>query len=170
MPYRVEMGTNQAMSSNSSSVRRFEGVARDLDLAIAIVEMAESTRTAQEAATACGCDVGQIVKSLIFLTKESVTPVLLLVSGDNQVDQSNVAALIGEPLVRPDAKFVKQTTGFSIGGVPPFGHTQNLKTYIDRDLLLHETVWAAAGSPKAVFSISSAALKDVAQATVIAVC
>ncbi len=158
------------MSSKSSSVERFEKSARDLDLTIAIVEMTESTRTAQEAAAACGCDVGQIVKSLIFLTGDTVTPVLLLVSGDNQVDQHMVAALLGESLERPDAKFVRQTTGFSIGGVPPFGHATPLKTYIDQDLLRHETVWAAAGSPKAVFSVSSIVLKDVTNAIEIAVC
>lgn len=157
------------MSSKSSSVERFEKSARDLGLTIAIVEMAESTRTAQEAAAACGCDVGQIVKSLIFLTRESATPVLLLVSGDNQVDQSKVATLLGEALERPDAKFVRQTTGFSIGGVPPFGHATPLKTYMDQDLLLHEAVWAAAGTPKAVFSISSTVLKDITKASVIAV-
>ena len=158
------------MSSKSSSVERFEKSARDLDLAIAIVEMAESTRTAQEAAAACSCDVGQIVKSLIFLTRDSATPVLLLVSGDNRVDQDKVAALLGEALERPDAKFVRQTTGFSIGGVPPFGHATPLTTYIDQDLLLHEAVWAAAGTPRAVFSISSTVLKDITNASVIAVC
>ncbi len=132
--------------------------------------MDESTRTAQEAAAACNCDVSQIVKSLIFRTGETAQAVLLLVSGRNRVDEEKVAATIGEPLVRPDADFVRQVTGYAIGGVPPFGHAEPMITYMDTDLLRHDTVWAAAGTPKAVFSIPSTQLRDVADARTIEVC
>lgn len=158
------------MIAKSSGAERFRAAAADRGLAIAIVEMDESTRTAQEAATACECDVGQIVKSLIFQTRDTADAVLLLVSGTNRVDQDKVAATIGQPLDRPDADFVKEFTGYSIGGVPPFGHARSMTTYMDADLLEHDTVWAAAGTPKAVFSISSARLRDVTQAATIAVC
>lgn len=158
------------MIAKSSGSERFRQAAAEHGLTVTIVEMDESTRTAQEAAAACDCDVSQIVKSLIFKTRDTAQAVLLLVSGTNRVDEKKVAATIGEPLVRPDADFVRQVTGYSIGGVPPFGHDVRMTTYMDTDLLEHDTVWAAAGTPKAVFSISSAQLRDVVQAETIAVC
>lgn len=122
-------------------------------LVIAPQIMPASTRTAQEAAAACGCDVAQIVKSLIFRGEASGKPYLLLISGANRVDEQAAGAVIGEELGRADAKFVREATGFSIGGVAPFGSAQPLPTYFDPDLLRFETVWAAAGTPLAVFEV-----------------
>jgi prolyl-tRNA editing enzyme YbaK/EbsC (Cys-tRNA(Pro) deacylase) len=131
--------------------------------------MPASTRTADEAAAACGVRVGQIVKSLLFLGAESGRPYLLLASGANRVDEQGVAAELGEPLVRPKAEAVRTLSGFAIGGVPPLGHATALATYIDRDLLQYDVVWAAAGTPHAVFAVDPRALQKAADATIIAV-
>jgi prolyl-tRNA editing enzyme YbaK/EbsC (Cys-tRNA(Pro) deacylase) len=120
--------------------------------------MPQSTRSADEAAAACGCHVAQIVKSLVFAGAASGEPYLLLVSGCNRVDPAGIAAALGEALVRPDAAKVRAWTGFAIGGIPPFGHDRRLRTFLDRDLLAFETVWAAAGTPNAVFAADPAAL------------
>jgi prolyl-tRNA editing enzyme YbaK/EbsC (Cys-tRNA(Pro) deacylase) len=126
-----------------------------------VVELPASTRTAVEAAQAVGCGVGQIVKSLIFKGKDSGRPILILVSGSNRVDLTKAAAEIGEALDKADADFVRQHTGFAIGGVPPVGHTEALDTYIDVDLLQYTEVWAAAGTPNAVFRLVPADLERV---------
>ncbi|MFN3744784.1 MAG: YbaK/EbsC family protein [Hyphomicrobiaceae bacterium] len=149
--------------------RRVQQAADALGLAVRVVEMAQSTRTAEEAAAACGCAVGQIIKSLVFRGRESGKPVLLLVSGANRVDQAGVAGIIGEALDRPDAAFVREVTGFAIGGIPPFGHAQPLPTWIDKDLLQYEAVWAAAGSPEAVFEVDPRRLAAAIGARLISV-
>ena len=155
------------MTELKPAPRRVQKAADALGLAVHVVEMAQSTRTAEEAAAACGCAVGQIIKSLVFRGRESGKPVLLLVSGANRVDQAGVAAVIGEALDRPDAAFVREVTGFAIGGIPPFGHARVLSTWIDKDLLQYTTVWAAAGSPEAVFEVDPRRLLDVIGAKVI---
>lgn len=157
------------MTDLPSSALRVQKAATYLGLAIDIVTMAQSTRTAEDAAAACGCTVGQIVKSLVFRTGSGGRPILLLVSGSNRVDESLVSRTIGDELMRPDAGFVRERTGFAIGGIPPFGHDEHLDSYMDRDLLDHATVWAAAGTPRTVFAISSRALRDATAALVIAV-
>lgn len=157
------------MAEKLSGIDRVRLAATDLGLAVEIVEMPGSTRTAEDAAAACGCAVGQIVKSLVFVGAETRRPLLLLVSGANRVDETGVRAAIGEALERPDATYVRTTTGFAIGGVAPIGHETPMVTYLDRDLLAFETVWAAAGSPKAVFAIAPAQLAAATGATVIAV-
>ncbi|TPQ52846.1 hypothetical protein C2U72_01060 [Prosthecomicrobium hirschii] len=157
------------MAEKLSGIDRVRLAATDLGLAVEIVEMPGSTRTAEDAAAACGCAVGQIVKSLVFVGAETRRPLLLLVSGANRVDETGVRAAIGEALERPDATYVRTTTGFAIGGVAPIGHETPMVTYLDRDLLAFETVWAAAGSPKAVFAVAPAQLAAATGATVIAV-
>jgi prolyl-tRNA editing enzyme YbaK/EbsC (Cys-tRNA(Pro) deacylase) len=142
-------------------------VEHGLDVDIRI--MPESTRTAPEAAAAVGTSVGQIVKSLIFKGKRSGKPYLFLVSGTNRVNEHAVERVIGEAIVRPDADFVREATGFAIGGIPPLGHASPLQTYCDEDLLQYETVWAAAGTPNAVFSVDPAALREAIGAHIIAV-
>ncbi len=149
------------------SAERVREAAARLGLAVSIREMPQSTRTAEEAAAACGCRVGQIVKSLVFAGAASGEPYLLLVSGQNRVDQAGVATAIGEVLDRPDAARVRAWTGFSIGGIPPFGHDQPMRTFIDRDLLTYDTVWAAAGTPNAVFAADPRALAAAADAVTI---
>jgi len=151
------------------SAQKVEEAARRLGLAIAVRAMRQSTRTAEEAAAACGCAVGQIVKSLVFAGAASGTPYLLLVSGRNRVDEQAVAALIGEGLTRPNGKTVRDWTGFAIGGIPPFGHATPLETFVDRDLLDYDLVWAAAGTPSAVFSVAPKALAEAVGGRVIAV-
>ncbi|MCA9922755.1 MAG: YbaK/EbsC family protein, partial [Anaerolineales bacterium] len=133
--------------------------AETLGVKIEILEYAETTRSAQEAADAIGCEVAQIVKSLCFMVADA--PVMALVSGENQLDEKKLAGLCGvgrKKVKRANAEQVKTATGFSIGGVPPFGHTNPLTIFVDEDLLRFETVWAAAGTPFAVFAIAPDAL------------
>ena len=124
-----------------------------------VTEFAESTRTAEEAAVAVGCTVGQIVKSLIFLASDQ--PILALVSGANQADTARLAQIAGAPITRANAAIVREATGYAIGGVPPLGHATRLPTYLDRDLLQYDIIWAAAGTPNAVFSITPGELLRV---------
>ena len=147
-----------------ASVQRVADALAQLGIQAEITEFAESTRTAEEAAAAVGSTVGQIVKSLVFLAGER--PVLALVSGANRVDTERLAEIAGGPITRANADLVREATGFSIGGVPPVGHTTPLLTYLDRDLLQYERVWAAAGSPNAVFAIAPDELQRIANATV----
>jgi prolyl-tRNA editing enzyme YbaK/EbsC (Cys-tRNA(Pro) deacylase) len=142
----------------SPSAQKVQDALHALGLTLQVVELPDSTRTAVEAAQAVGCQVGQIVKSLIFKGKRSERPILIIASGPNRVDEKKIEALIGEPLGKADAEFVRQKTGFVIGGIPPVGHTQPLATYIDVDLLQYERVWAAAGTPHAVFQLDPADL------------
>ena len=151
------------------STDRVRAAAAAAGLAIDIREMPQSTRTAAEAAAACGCSVAQIVKSLIFRKAASGEPVLLLVSGKNRVDEKAVKAAIGDTLARIDANDVRELTGFAIGGVAPLGSLSPLETYMDADLLAHEVVWAAAGAPYAVFEVAPKALAEATGATVIKV-
>ncbi|MDX1417043.1 MAG: YbaK/EbsC family protein [Candidatus Promineifilaceae bacterium] len=135
--------------------QKVSDAAQALGLSIEIVTFAETTRTAQEAADAIGCELDQIVKSLCFAVNGE--PVMALVSGTNQLDERKLAILCGvgrKKVRRAPAEFVKDQTGFSIGGVPPFGHSQILPIYIDEDLLSFAEVWAAAGTPYSVFAIA----------------
>jgi len=130
--------------------------------------MPQATRSAAEAAAACGCSLGQIVKSLLFRGATSGKPYLLLVSGANRVNEQGVAAVIGEALRRPDADDVREVTGFSIGGIPPLGHRTPLITLMDAALLDYDLVWAAAGTPDAVFPVAPDRLAAAAEARIIA--
>lgn len=156
------------MTEITGPAARVRAAAESFGLSVTLRIMPESTRTAEEAAAACGCSVGEIVKSLVFRTKETGTPVLLLVSGANRVNEKAVGRLIGEAIERPDANFVRATTGFAIGGIPPLGHATPLTTWIDRDLLAFSEVWAAAGTPNAVFAVAPKALAEAIGAGVIA--
>lgn len=138
------------LSKNSSQVQSFLDRFR---LKLEVIELAQSTRTAQEAADAVGCELGQIVKSLVFKSLEK--PLLFLVSGKNQLDIKKVGGLLGLKIEKADADFAREQTGYPIGGVPPVAHAQPLDIFIDSDLLEYEFVWAAAGTPNAVFRIKS---------------
>ena len=151
------------------STAKVQSTAARLGLDVTVRDMPASTRTAEEAATACGVTVGQIVKSLVFLGAQTGKPYLLLVSGTNRVNESGVATHLGEGVKRPDGRSVRDLTGFAIGGIPPFGHDVPLATYMDQDLLQYDVVWAAAGTPKAVFSADPKKLRDAVGAKVIAV-
>ncbi len=124
-----------------------------LGLQLEVVELPGSTRTSQEAAQAVGCQVGQIAKSIIFRAIPSLRPILVIASGPNRVNEQVIARLVGEEIGKADADFVRLHTGFVIGGVPPLGHAEQLQTFIDRDLLRYPEIWAAAGTPHAVFRL-----------------
>ena len=163
------MVENTASGDRKSSTGRFEAAARAAGLDIILHRMPESTRTASEAAAACGTSPAQIVKSLIFRLADSGETVLLLVSGKSRVDEAKVAGVIGDRLERADAGHVRSVTGFAIGGVAPLGSLTPLRTFMDRDLLAFDRVWAAAGAPNAVFSIAPQTLAEATDAKIIAV-
>ncbi|NMG38491.1 YbaK/EbsC family protein [Chelativorans sp. ZYF759] len=152
----------------SKSIRRVEQAAKAAGLTIEVRRMGESTRTAEEAAQQCGCDVAQIVKSLIFQGKESGRLVLFLVAGNNRLDTTRAAALAGEALERADPRLIRERTGFAIGGVAPIGHLEPITAFADETLLGFKVVWAAAGAHDAVFSAEPRALLDAAGAQVAA--
>ncbi len=146
----------------SASAMKVQAALQALGLECQVVELPGSTRTAVEAAQAVGCQVGQIVKSLMFRGKSSGRPLLALVSGSNRVDEKKLSALAGEATEKADAEFTRLHTGFAIGGVPPLGHVEPITTFVDEDLLQYPEVWAAAGTPHAVFRILPA---DLARAS-----
>ena len=129
-----------------------------------IIRVDETARTAEGAATAVGATVGQIVKSLVFLSDG--TPVLALVSGSNRLDTAKLAAQTGGAISRADADAVRNATGYAIGGIPPLGNATALQVYCDQDLLDHDVVWAAAGTPDTVFAVAPDRLADVIGARV----
>lgn len=147
------------------SIQRVVDAARQRGLAIEVRHFPEGTRTAQEAAEAVGASLGQIAKSMVFLADGK--PILVLTSGPNRVDAAKVARHLGANQVRrASADEVRQATGFAIGGVPPFGHAQPLPVLFDYDLLQFETIWAAAGTPNAVFAIEPQRLAEASGAVV----
>lgn len=145
-----------------ASARKVQAALDALGLSLQVISLPASTRTAAEAAQAVGCQVGQIAKSIVFRAERSDRPVLVIASGSNRVNEKKIAALLGEPLGKADADFVRRRTGFVIGGVPPLGHAEPLETFVDRDLLQYEQIWAAAGTPHAVFSLTPAELVRLA--------
>ena len=149
-----------------ANAARVVAAAEAAGAAVEVVEYPEGTRTAAEAAAAVGCEVARIVKSLVFTVDG--TPVLALVGGDARLDEDRLAAAAGGTVGRADADVVRAATGFPIGGVPPFGHATPLPTFVDESLLAHDTVWAAAGTPRHVFEIVPDALVRLAGATPVA--
>jgi prolyl-tRNA editing enzyme YbaK/EbsC (Cys-tRNA(Pro) deacylase) len=146
----------ERIMSNSlgASVQKVQDVLKSLGFSGEVVVFSDSTRTAAEAAQAVGCDVGQIVKSLVFKGKQTHRPVLVETSGANRVNERRIGEELGEPIEKADADFVRQHTGFAVGGVPPVGHSEHIDTFIDQDLMQFEEIWAAAGNPHAVFRLT----------------
>lgn len=139
-------------------------------LSCSIIELPGSTKTAQEAAKSIGCELRQIVKSLIFTTKDSQQPVLILASGANRVNEEAISKHIGEDIIKADAALTKKITGFAIGTIPPLGHHNTIElVFIDEDLLNFESVWAAAGTPHAVFNINCKDLVAITKAKIITI-
>lgn len=126
-----------------------------------VVEFEQPTRTSAEAAAAIGCSVAEIAKSIVFRGRQSGQAVVVVASGDNRVSEAKVAALVGEPLGRADADFVREATGYAIGGVAPIGHAQPVKLLLDEDLQRFETVWAAGGTPFSVFPLTPGQLRGL---------
>jgi prolyl-tRNA editing enzyme YbaK/EbsC (Cys-tRNA(Pro) deacylase) len=147
---------------------RFLDEARARGLELEVREFPQGTRTAADAADAIGCDVAQIVKSLVFIADD--VPILVLTSGANRVDEAAVRQTLGlESLRKANAEEVREATGYAIGGTPPFGHRRHLRVICDPDLTVHDEVWAAAGTPSTVFPVTPARLLEVTEAEVTAV-
>ena len=142
------------MTQLSPSAQKVQDALRTLGFDLTVIEHTESTRTAQEAADRVGVTLGQIVKSLIFKGKTSGEPILVLTSGSNRVDEKRIKAYAGEKIGRAEPDFVREVTGYAIGGVPPIAHLQQMDTYLDEDLMQYDVVWAAAGTPNAVFELA----------------
>ena len=157
------------MPTLSTSAQKIQDQLKSLGYEYTVIEHTESTRTAQEAADRAGCELGQIVKSLIFKGKESGKPILVLTSGANRVDEKRISEYAGEAIGRAEAEFVRAVTGFAIGGVPPIGHIQTMETYLDEDFLRYETIWAAAGTPNAIFELKTTDLQSMTGGTVVRV-
>ncbi len=147
------------MADLSSSAAKVQAVLAARGYSFDILELDQSTRTAAEAAAAIGCEVAQIAKSILFRGKNSGKAVLVIASGANRVDEKAVAQLLGEKLGKADAAFVRKETGFVIGGVPPVGHDKPIETFIDEDILAYDVIWAAAGTPFAVFRLDPRSLE-----------
>ncbi|MCY4233094.1 MAG: YbaK/EbsC family protein [Bacteroidetes bacterium] len=145
--------------SLSAKVIHVQNTLQSLGVNYAVVQLQESTRTAQEASKALGCVIGQIVKSLVFSAVDR--PILVLASGSNRVYESLLSKTVGYDVTVARADFVLQHTGYSIGGVAPVGHPSPIPTYIDEDLLQYQQVWAAAGGTHAVFECQPAFLKTL---------
>jgi len=162
------------MSQLSPSAQKIQDLLHSLGFNYTVVEHAESTRTAQEAADRAGCELGQIIKSLIFRGKVSGKPILVLTSGANRVDEKRISGYAeentpalhaprqrGAGVSRADADFVRAVTGYAIGGVPPIGHNEKMETFIDEDLMQYLVVWAAAGTPNAIFELTPTDLQKM---------
>ena len=145
-------------------VSRFEAWLGDSGIGVTVMQFPAGTRTAVDAARAVGCDVRQIVKSLVFVA--AGRPVVALVSGANRLDEGRLGAEAGLPIAKADADVARTATGYAIGGVPPFGHATDVPVFMDRDLLGHAVVWAAAGRPDSVFEIDPVRLRELSQAKV----
>jgi len=137
----------------NATVQRVRAALESLGLGHEVVALERSCRTAADAARAVGCEVGQIVKSLVFKLGHTNQALLVLTSGANRVDEARLSTLVGEPIGKADADFVREQTGFAIGGVAPIGHARRLATLIDQDLLAWPEIWAAAGHPNTVFRL-----------------
>jgi prolyl-tRNA editing enzyme YbaK/EbsC (Cys-tRNA(Pro) deacylase) len=157
------------MSQLSPAAQKIQNLLNELGYSSKVIEYADSTRTAREAAERAGCELGQIVKSLIFRGNGSGKPILVLTSGVNRVDEKRISVYAGETISRPDADFVLAATGFTIGGVPPIGQSRKMETYLDEDLLNYQTLWAAAGTVNAIFEVKPVDLQKMTGATVVMV-
>lgn len=153
----------------SKSAQSVQDILLQKGLDFKVVELPSSTRTAIEAAETIGCEVAQIIKSLIFRTIISNKPVLVLTSGINRVNEKSIEVYLTEKISKADADFTREVTGFAIGGVPPVGHKQAMDIFIDEDLLKYKILWAAAGTPNAVFSLHSKDIENLTGGKIISI-
>lgn len=151
--FAISMG-DQMSGSLSPKAQKVQDALKALGFSHQVVESPHTTRSAAEAAQAIGCGVEQIAKSVVFRGMDTDRPILVIASGPNRVNQKGIADYCSESVEIANADFVRNRTGFVIGGVPPVGHPGPLETYIDEDLLQYEEIWAAAGTPNAVFRLS----------------
>jgi Cys-tRNA(Pro) deacylase len=157
------------MQTLSSSAQKVQDTLRSLGYDCEVIESSASSRTAADAANLVGCEIGQIVKSLIFKGSQSGKPILVLTSGANRVDEKKINNLSGEKIERADPEFVRAVTGYAIGGVPPLGHLRPMETYLDEDLLAYQEIWAAAGTPNALFKLTPLDLQKMTGGKIIKV-
>lgn len=157
------------MGSSKAGIQRFEDTLEARGYSNEMVKLPENARTAGEAAKAIGCKVEQIAKSLIFLLSDSHQPMLIVASGVNRVNENRVSEWIGEPLGKANADFVREQTGFAIGGVPPLGHVNPIKALIDEDLFQYDEIWAAGGHPNFVFRLTPEELLKMTNGEVLAI-
>jgi Cys-tRNA(Pro) deacylase len=170
MPWCYLIDKGEEMSEKlKSSAQRVQEALQDHGLTCEVVQMQDTTRSAEDAALAVGCEVGQIVKSLVFEGKQSHQPVLVVTSGANRVNEKTIGQYLAESIKMANPEFVREMTGFAIGGVPPVGHRHSLKIFIDEDLLQYEKIWAAAGTPHAVFKLTPDELKKITSGEVVSV-
>ena len=156
-------------NSLSASAQKVQAALQQLGMTLQVVELPDTTRSASDAAQAIGCGVEQIAKSLVFRSKQTQRPILIIASGTNRVNEKRIGELLGEPIEKADADFVRQKTGYAIGGVPPVGHTEQPVVFIDEDLLHYDEIWAAAGTPHAVFRLLPADLVTMTNGRVVAI-
>ena len=142
----------------SPHAQKVQVALRTLGFPHEVIELSQTTRSSAEAAQAIGCKVEEIAKSLIFKGRRTNKAILVIASGPNRVSEKKISEFLSEPVKMADADFVRQKTGFTIGGVPPIAHRERLETIIDEDLLQFEEIWVAAGTPNAVFKLSPADL------------
>lgn len=148
------------------SAQRFESKLRELGCKAAVIELPDDARTAQAAAEAIGCDVAQIAKSIVFRLERADKPLLVIASGVNRINEKRIGERLNDKLSKADAEYVRRHTGYVIGGVPPLAHTEPILTLIDEDLFQYRSIWAAAGHPKAVFSLTPEQLADMTKGQV----
>jgi len=154
----------------SSGAQRVQKALRECGLEAEVMELPQSTRSAKEAAEAVGCSVSQIAKSIVFRTTQSQRPVLVIASGPNRINEDRISSLVSEPVKMANPDFVKSKTGFSIGGVAPVGHfLEKPEIFIDEDLFKYKEIWAAAGTPHAVFRLTPQELEKITGGRVISV-
>jgi len=149
------------MSPLSPSSQKVQDLLQSLGYDCQVQESTTTTRTASDAAALVGCHVGQIVKSLIFKGSNTSKPILVLTSGANRVNEHLISTYAGEPILRADPEFVRATTGYAIGGVPPIGHLQSMETYLDEDLMQYPSIWAAAGTPNSLYKLTPGELQKM---------
>lgn len=153
----------------SPSAQKVQDILKNLGFSNQVIELESTTRTSAEAARAVGCRVEQIAKSILFQGKNTHKPILGIASGPNRVNEKRIAELISEPLGKADADYVRNHTGFVIGGVPPIGHLEKLDIFIDEDLLQYEEIWAAAGNPNAIFMLTPSDLVKMTGGRVVSI-
>ena len=156
-------------ASLSPSAQKVQDALRARGYAYEVIESEQPSRTAAEAAKLVGCEVAQIAKSLVFKTAQSGRAVLVITSGANAVNEFRVGMHVKEALGKAPAAFVRQVTGFAIGGIPPIAHAEAIETFIDQDLMKHAEIWAAAGTPNALFKLAAADLPAMTGGRVIRV-
>jgi len=164
-----DLKERKAMARSSTSVQKVQAVLRELGFRNEVVELDATTRTSSDAARAVGCKVEQIAKSILFRGLHTDRPILVIASGPNRVNEGRIAELISEPIGKADADYVRAKTGFVIGGVPPVGHLEKPEIFIDEDLLAYEEIWAAAGSPHAVFRLTPSDLVRMTEGRVVSI-